>query len=476
MKRSASLRTRLILLFVASELLLVVVFAVGSFLFTQRRLTKAFDESLRAQTDAIATLVREPEGAPLRLALSEDAMSRFARKRRPDLFRVLRAEGTPIDNTYSMASPPEWVVPVEKKQFRSFVVKGERYRGLLLPANASLENQEPGSKAKGSRITVFFASTTHDLDDDIEDIQEFLFVAGGIVMLLSTLGAFGITKRVLKPLRDLTDVAGKIDAVSLDRRFVVKRLPSDLQPLGRSFNDLLARLQSSFDRERRFSADAAHELRTPVAVLKSGIQAALIAPPDSARDREALEELLVDVERIASLCESLLIVGRPGVGRRREAQMSARALGEELRRIVDSLLQVSGVPYSSISLTLKIEDETMLRTDADSTGRIVTNLVQNSLRYGGEGVQITLTLQDSLEDCVELVAEDDGPGIDEALEPRLFERFARGDQSRTRATGGAGLGLAISRTLAEADGGFLVYEPLPTTKGARFVWRIARAN
>jgi two-component system OmpR family sensor kinase len=89
---------------------------------------------------------------------------------------------------------------------------------------------------------------------------------------------------------------------------------------------------------------------------------------------------------------------------------------------------------------------------------------------------VTLTLRDSIDGFAEFIIVDNGPGIDPALEPRLFERFARGDESRTRATGGAGLGLAISRTLAQADGGTLAHQPIPEVRGARFVWRIARVD
>ncbi len=476
MSKRTSLRARLILLFLIAELLLIAIFATGSFLFSQRRLTKSFDTALRAQADAFTTLVRESEDATMRVILTEDSIARLRRKHHRDFFRVYREDGTLVESEYAMESPPDWVGYVPKKQLRSFEVKGERYRGILLPVHALLDGQPLGSKAMGGRMTVFYATSTHDLDDDIEDILEFMFIGGGIIIVLSTVAAFGITKRVLRPLHEMTNVAGKIDAISLDRRFVVKRLPSDLQPLGQSFNELLARLQRSFDRERRFSADAAHELRTPVAVLKSGIQAALIAPLDAARDREALNELLEDVERIASLCESLLIVGRPSGERSRDVHISAHDLSEELQRITDSLTPVALQSKATISLQIELEDEVELRTDLDSTGRIVTNLVQNALRYGGEGVTVLLTLRDSIDGFAELIVQDDGPGIDSALKPRLFERFARGDESRTRATGGAGLGLAISRTLANADGGTLVHEASPNSRGARFVWRIARVG
>jgi len=471
--KRTSLSARLILLFVAAELLLIGVFATGSFLFSRRRLHKSFDTALRAHADAFSTLVREGKDGTLTVTLTEDSTSRFVRKRHRDVFAVFAADGARVDSELDVEPAPEWATYVEKRQFRAFTIDGERYRGILYPSHATLEGEAPGNKAKGSRITIFYAGTTHDLDDDIEDIQEFMLIAGGTIILLSTLAAFGITKRVLKPLHDMTNVAGKIDAVSLNRRFVVKRLPSDLQPLGKSFNELLARLEGSFDRERRFSAEAAHELRTPVAVLKSGIQAALITPPDQVRDREALQELLEDVERIATLCESLLIVGKPSSSRARDVQISAQDIVEVVMRVVDSLSPSAERVGGSIRVHTELDgDGVVLRTDEDSASRILTNLVENAIRYGGDGVEVSITLRASDEFEAELIVEDNGPGIPPELEQRLFERFARGDESRTRATGGTGLGLAISRALALADGGRLVHEKANGGDGARFVWRI----
>jgi len=477
MTKTTSLRLRIILLFLVSELVLVGALATATFLFTSKRLTKSFDTALIANAEAIATLVREDahEAEPLEVDFSDETMSRFSRRKHPDFFAVLLADGKVLECSRSLKSVPDWVEPEKEIELRDFRALGERYRGVLLPAHAQVDEEESSRERRGSPITVFFATSREDLDDDLEDILEFLIIAAASTVLLSTFAAFWIARRGLLPLRQLAGDATRIDAQSLDRRFVPGELPTDLQPLAHAFNDLLMRLQAAFDQERQFSADAAHELRTPVAVLKSGIQAALLAPSDPGRDRRALNELLEDALRIESLCESLLMVSRDTALDGTNVQISAQGFIQEVHDIIAALGSKASEQRASINCEELAFTTDPLPTDAEALRRILTNLIDNSLRHGGEGVRVEVVLgMDG--DRPSVSVSDSGPGIPESLIPRLFSRFARGDDSRARATGGAGLGLAISRALAERSGGSLTYEPIAGCAGARFVWRLAAAH
>ncbi|CAN5433874.1 ATP-binding protein [soil metagenome] len=469
-----SLRLRIILLFVAAELLLVFVFAAGSFMFVQRRLIKSFDAALVANAEAIATLVHEEhETESLELELSDEVMSRFSRRKHPDLFCVLRADGSTVEKSKSLKSIPEFVKAEDEKTLSNFRALNDDYRGILLPARAQPDDED--EEGKTAEIMVFFATSREDLDDDLKDILSFLMIAAGVTMLLSTFAAFWIAKRGLRPLHALGVEAGGINARTLDRRFALGDLPSDIRPLANSFNALLSRLEESFERERRFSADAAHELRTPVAVLKSGIQAALLSPADSQHDREAMNEVLEDVARIEELCESLLLLGRPGTGDEKAARISAGEFHEQIRQVVASLAASAETRGSIIALHIPNNAGGSVCCDSATARRILTNLIGNALRHSMGSVQVQVIVTKSEDGGLTVSVEDDGPGISAAFRPRLFERFARGDESRTRATGGAGLGLAISRALAERFGGGLALEDPRELRGARFVWRVAPA-
>ena len=470
MREPLSLRLRIALMLLLAEFLLLAVFATGTFLFTQRRLVKSFDSSLAGNAEALATLVsQETDEGGIEIEFSDNLMERFSRRERPDVFVLLAADGSVIGQSRSLEGIPGWVKPSKSRRFRDFEAFGKSYRGVLVPARTQLE--DGGPDAEGPAITVFFAANRDDLDDDLSDILEFLCIAAGITMVLSIGAAFWIAGHSLAPLRRLAVDTGKIDASSLDRRFDLKTLPPDLRQFAGSFNDLLARIGDSFERERRFSSDAAHELRTPVAVLKSGIQSALLSEPDATKDREALVDLLEDVARIELLCESLLLLGRSEAVDDPVPRISAAELVHQARAVVSSFPD-----SAAIQLIAEGRESGDFRADVATTRRILTNLIDNALRHGGATVLVCVDTGSGMGDAARISVEDDGPGVSADFEPRLFQRFARSDESRARSTGGAGLGLAISKGLAERLGGTLALAASETLRGACFAWRIEAAG
>lgn len=470
MRQPLSLRSRIVLLFLILDLVLIAAFATSTYIYMRKRLTRSFDAALAANAEALATLVGVNERGALELEFSDEVMKRFSRRKYPDLFAILDRDGNLVEASRSLKKVPEWVGLRKKSEIRDFRTLGENYRSMILPTTADVDGENDTDKPVP--VTVFFATTRDDLDDDLEDALEFLLGAAVGMLLISGMAAWIVANRGLKPLHKLSEDAGEIDASSLDQRFDPAPLPSDIQPLATSFNLLLSRLEDAFERERRFSADAAHELRTPVSVLKSGIQAALLSAPDAAKDRESLQELLIDVARLEELCESLLLLSRVSEDGEPDGAMSKTHFAAEVHVIVDSFEAAAAAGGAMITLHAGTTSDGSLRTDAITLRRILTNLVENSLRHGGKNVRIVIDVADTSEGGVVLSVQDSGPGIPESLRQRLFQRFARGDASRARQTGGAGLGLAISRSLAERFGGTLTLEQ-GADGGARFAWMIA---
>ena len=209
---------------------------------------------------------------------------------------------------------------------------------------------------------------------------------------------------------------------------------------------MLARLEESFQRERRFVADASHELRTPLAVLKTELEAAIRIGGHDAEVRESLVVALEETDHLAQLAEDLLLIARAADGRLpvrpragrgpRAARADPAALRRPRRASRDARFESTRPTASSVSV------------DPLRARQALGNLVDNALRHGGG--EIRLSARRSRE-AIEIDVSDEGPGFPPELAPHAFERFARGDGERTR--GGAGLGLAIVRAIAEAHGG-----------------------
>lgn len=284
-----------------------------------------------------------------------------------------------------------------------------------------------------------------------EQFGVFLLIAP-LVVLLSVIVAHMITGRALRPVDEIiSEVSALTDGRSLHRRLPQAEGDDELARLSATLNAMIARLEQSFSGLRRFTADASHELKTPLTVLRADIERAMSAGPRSTEGLVALEEALQETARMADLVESLLTLARADEGRfdlHREpvaliplvidVAETAQILGEEAG------LKVSATP---------LEEATVLG-DALRLRQLFLNLVTNAVKYTSRGGRVDLSLV-RRGDMVEFAVRDTGFGIAGADLPYVFDRFWRADRARSRTSerGGVGLGLAISQYIAHAHGG-----------------------
>jgi two-component system heavy metal sensor histidine kinase CusS len=468
-----SLRWRLILLVIAGELLLLSVFALVFYRFATRQWTESFDTSLRANAEALASLIEIDEvSGHFELEFSDEIMPRFSRKKRPELFAILDTNSKVLELSDSLKALPAWVNAQEPKEPRDFETPHGLYRGLLL--HSKLDEDGPAAGHMRQAI-VFFARSRHDLDEKLEDIREFIGWAYLNILLATGFAAGLLIWRGLIPLDRLARQMAQLTERDLATRFATEPLPPDLRPLAVAFNQLLGRLQFAFERERQFSSDAAHELRTPVATLKSGIQAALLCRRNPAEDRTTLEELLEETSRLEQLCESLLMIGsaREQNG---HAEIDSAALIEEVAMLVDAMQVRAQAQGSRIEFHPPATPTPPLRLASDplSIRRILSNLLENALHHAGAGIVIRIDLE-TIPQGLRVQVDDNGRGVPDMAQPYLFNRFFRSDAARTHCSDyrGHGLGLALCRALSEQYGGSMNYDPLPTG-GSRFTWLIRR--
>jgi len=301
---------------------------------------------------------------------------------------------------------------------------------------------------------------------------EIVFGVGGTA--LAAVAAFALVRRQLRPLRDVAATAHEVAAMPLSTGAVgtTARVPDELidpvtevGQVGDALNTLLGHVEQALDERhrseqqlRRFLADASHELRTPLATIKG--YAELHRRTDE-RDVDALGRTLDKVEaetdRISALVEDMLLLARLDAGRPLEhepvdlARLVVEAVDDA--RVVD--------PRRRWRLDVPAESVTV-DGDARRLHQLVTNLLTNASRHTGEGSTVTVRLRTA---PVRLEVHDDGPGVPPELQPRIFDRFTRGDSSRTRASGGAGLGMSLVQAIARAHGGAVTVrsEPGDTT-------------
>jgi heavy metal sensor kinase len=247
--------------------------------------------------------------------------------------------------------------------------------------------------------------------------------------------------------------AGRIGAENLDKRLAVKNSKDELGQLALSFNDLLDRLDQSFERQRRFVADASHELRTPVAILFGEADVTLAQSTRTTEEyRESLSILRGEARRLKHIVEDLFTLARADAGQH-PLMLTDFYLDELVAECARNVRTLAGA--KQLALHCETPREILIHADEALLRRMIMNLLDNAIKYTPSGgtVRICGGEKDSE---YSISISDTGPGIPAELQPRIFERFFRADKVRARAEsdgGGAGLGLSISQWIAGAHGG-----------------------
>jgi two-component system, OmpR family, sensor kinase len=290
-----------------------------------------------------------------------------------------------------------------------------------------------------------------------------LSIVGGIILLLGLTGGWWLVGRALRPIDDISAAAVKISAGDLSQRINVAETESELGRLAAVLNSTFARLESAFAQQQQFTADAAHELRTPVSVMLTQTQTALTRERSATEYRETVEACLRASQRMRRLIELLLELARLDAGQETMKRLRFNLAGT-VTDCVEQLEPIAGQRNVKITTELVPVEIT---GDAERLAQVVANLLTNAIQYNQPGGEVRVKLEAQTGLAV-LTVSDTGPGISAEDLPHVFERFYRGDTSRTTADGNAGLGLAISKAIIEAHGGTISVSSKPGT-GTTFI-------
>jgi two-component system heavy metal sensor histidine kinase CusS len=321
----------------------------------------------------------------------------------------------------------------------------------------------------GSHATVIVARDMSDRWLLLDRYRDRLYVAGFVGMALAFLMSYLLVRESLKPLREIASSAGGVTVDKLDTRIAAENVPRELQALVSSLNAMLGGLERSFQRLSQFTSDLAHDMRTPLSNLRGATEVALARPRSAEEYQVLLASNLEECDRLSRMIENVLFLARAENPQFAKHTREFEA-EDELSRIAEYFEGIA----DDAGVHIRVEGGGRLKADVELFRRAVSNLLANAVRYTPRGGEIVLQAADSAEGLRIGVANEGAP-IDPAQLERIFDRFYRGDPSRTsgaRSSGAAGLGLAIVKTIMELHGGRVFAES--NRLGTRFVLVFSR--
>jgi two-component system, OmpR family, sensor kinase len=484
----SSVRARLTVWYSTVLALVLGLVCVTTYVIVQQTSMQRTDADLAALADSfLATFQAElaNEGnSPGRALLSPAHQAMLEHRSENDAFVVLGPDAEKIAASNDAALSPETANghltrALQSEKLYEFekaaAIQGSRL-DTLRAGRTPVRVYARRFEADGKTLTLLIVHSLHAQNEVLETIRLTFVWMILVGLVLAASGGYFLARKSLQPVAAMGAHARRIEATSLHERLSVQNPNDELGQLAATFNDLLNRLDQSFERQRRFIADASHELRTPLAILRGEAEVAM-----SQKDRKAeeyLDSLTIlhqEATRLTKIVEDLFTLTRADAGQYRLATQEVYL--EEV--VADCAHSVRTLARGkSIELKVDAEAECAVRGDPELLRRMILNLLANAIKYTAPGGQVDVSCRAGEEDC-EVHVTDTGSGIPAELQGRVFERFFRVDQARSRSAndGGAGLGLSIAQWIAQAHQGrlelihsnaggshFAVF--LPTHKGA----------
>jgi heavy metal sensor kinase len=427
---------------------ILVIYAVGTFAFHQLTLTRQLDEGLQEDLEILdQLLVQAPEGSYL-----EDQHKGAAK---------------PLERFLEIWSDDERLLYRSKllgnRSLGDLPPAGERdgtvrMHSTVLPDGTHWRVASSVRTIHGKRLLVRLAVSEGEFFSETRNFAAVLFLGIPVGLLLVALSGYMMARAALRPIDAMAGTARHIGAQNLKDRVPVKNPNDELGRLALAFNDLLARVEHSFEQLKRFTADASHQLRTPLTAMRSVGEVGLQGEHTPAEYREVIGSMLEESANLTGLVDSLLFLSRADAGRYEihQEEVDLFVLAQEAVNLVailaeekHQILNACGQPGVVIT-----GDRALLRQG-------LLNLIDNAIKYSPEGAVVTVTAgsQKGSRGWVEVA--DNGPGIPAADHARVFERFYRADKGAGR--GGAGLGLAIVQWAVKANRGDI---SLKSTEGS----------
>jgi len=449
---SGSIAGRLTVLYTASVFIMLVLAMLFLFWSLKTNLEKEDHESLADEIAVLRLMLSERQSN--RISLEQEVKWEQSTGRSGQFYkRVLNQDGRLMMETARMGvllparvfpAPPSGLQAPPARRYL-WAPKGKVY--LLMAARARV--------GRGPRTLLLQAALDVSREEAfIAAYREKLLLVLACGILLSAAAGYVVARRGLRPLHRITGTAERITASRLHAHIEPARWPQELRALARAFNDMLDRLADSFSRLAQFSADLAHELRTPINNLMGEAEVALNKARTADEYRQVLESSLEEYTRLSRMIDSLLFLARADNAETRVGRSRFDA-----RREVEAVLEYHDAVAQEQGIEMGCRGEAMLEADPILFRRAVSNLLSNALQYTPCGGKIKIEILSKAR-SVEVSVRDTGAGIGPEHLPNIFQRFYRADPARSRHPEGTGLGLAIVKSIMDLHAGDVRVESL----------------
>lgn len=417
-----SIRLRLAVWYLGVLLMALSLFGTGIWLGLRHELLQTLDDGLAARTAGLAQfLERESSGSDLP-AIREEARE--------------YASGLPEGSRMRLFGPDGSLL---------FASPGAR------EADVSMRFRSQDITVRGFPLKVEFAAPLRYVNETLDLLRDVLFTSIPILVLAAGLGGWWLSRKALRPVDRMTVAAETLSLDDLSARLIVPRTGDELERLGDAWNRMLDRISASVRRMKQFTTDAAHELRTPIAVIRATAELGLRRERDTTAYRSALAGIAEETHRLSDLVDDLMWLARNDASKLHYSVEDVPIAGLA-GGVCDLLQPLAEAAQVTMRDQIEVGEDQTVRADSAALRRLILILADNAIKFSPPESTVTLRVS-AVGTLCRIEVQDSGPGIDPEDLPFIFDRFYRGDHART--SSGSGLGLAIAKAIAEAHGATL---------------------
>ena len=434
--KARSVRYRLTLWYVAVMAIIIIVFASGIYVFLQASLLRQIDNHLERD---LATVTRVISQGAQQLEI-------LAHQGNVTLFHV--------ESSTKLITETDGWQRSGLADFKTTVKNITSWTGKL-QGGQPYRTKTTSIEISGSPYQIVVAHDGMTYRQSMSSLTMVLLLAIPVVLVLAIAGGYFLAGRALAPLGVLAVKAREITAERLSERLPVEHPEDEFGQLALVFNDTFQRLEDSFERLQRFTADASHELRTPLTAIRSVGEVGMQEASDAAACREVIGSMLEETDRLTKLVDSLLMLSRADAGSV-TLNLKKTDLTELVMEVMDCLQVLAEEKLQILSLVAP--KPVHADVDRSTIRQALINLLDNAIKYTPDKgyIQIAVEASDSAEALISI--SDNGPGINQEHQQKIFERFYRIDKGRSREIGGTGLGLSIAAWAVSANSGRIELE------------------
>lgn len=450
-----SIGVRLTLWYLAIFALGELVFGAGMWFILRQNVYDMVDDDVESQIDDLKNLLELQKDTSID-KLREEVNETYTIEHPGDYLAVYAENGELIYRSKFLEAHPQMLLPaaqIKQARARNQKLDGRHFRFVYETVTAN-----------GHMFTVEMGLPSDDAVQTLHLFRAYLLMFAPALLLVAAGVGYWMGRRALSPVDALVRTAREVSGANLSSRLQKLETGDELQRLSDTLNEMLDRIEKAFRRVTQFTADASHELRTPVSLIRTEAELTLRRSRGEVEYKESLRHILLEAERTTVLIEQLLALARADSGRE-TLHMQPVDLHQTLREIVDSWQQVATIRNLQFSAKMA-EDDALVMGDETMLRRLIDILLDNAFQYTPSPGSVSLRLEQS-EDAIAIAVQDSGVGIAEEEQGKIFERFYRVDPARSRARGGSGLGLAIAHWIVTQHHGSIRVESQPG-KGATF--------